>query len=1154
MDSRHARNRPGGGGRTGGERGFAVAIVLLAFAATLPQGGTGFIDSRGVASAAWIMGVAGWIWKPAGYSAPREMSRWARWAAGVLVGWCFWQLLPLPESMIGRVWRGNPEWLRLVAADAPRFSIAVNRFVSLHTLCLWSGLGMLAWASSRRLRSRSAWQVVFWGAMALGVFQSVAGLVFLRSPGGRLVGTFGSPDALGGLLAMTLPMTLGLVFRHSGGPRLRGRSGWRWWTHRLATDWSAWPLPVLWLGFAVQGVGLLFSGSVGATIAAVTACGLLVAWQGRDHPSSRRVVMGAMTGLVLLAVVFSIHGYRRNVLNRSLDDSGDVWRSQASRFEIWRAAIQVCRQFPWGTGPGGTATVLSMFQTGVHGRFRLDYAHNDTLQYLGDLGLVGFGALVLLLALTGGQGARGCRIASPKDESFVWLRRGAWAAFLSALLHAQGEFNLSARPGIQVFFAMVCGLLWAGGAQPHAGRASEQPPTRPGSRWGAGVWLLVGVGVVVFSTTAAWAWRLHEAVQRGIGFGSAPPQWYSQAAIPPEQALDALQQANRLAPGSSVFLRGEAEVRMALHELRVEKAARSWLASSESDRDSQTAWDPLDPAVRQAREVGAVALRIEEVEMLKEAQVAAEAAVASAPWESSARLVLARVLFRRATLPTTESEAGIRGRQELELVTTLYPADAGVLAEACSILALARRAVDRQRLLDWGCRALALDPSRADLVLNAWRTSGVSMEQVLQSIRLPGRVLWQLYALLDREQRRREARQCLAVLERTLAEEGPPPESDLWVPAAWNRWQLHQARSRLRWTKESLKHALRAGDWNAVRTLAASRVQTLDEVISAELDTDWSGDASLAMRRLHLREWAAQGRLPPKWVVEWAAMELQAGLSAKSVQDPLLELFCLNQVDDREVQRLSAFRRDLTEVPWLVACLDAKEAEQAGRPAEAASILEAQRGAGLSLPHRFTHRLWLWHYQLLRQAGQSKGAEEALARAVEWCPSDPDVIAAAFPNDGAAPDTPSPSKAAGLDIRYKGGRLRLAAVWMEPSAGQSQEATLHLDWRFMGLLPPDLKLLVRLRDEKRRFLLRQSIEVDGVLAAHFNRGAPPLGSQWRATFALPPLAAAANRLEIIWSSASRSFPTDEGLSFLELDMESLPVRPKETVEPTAGQD
>jgi hypothetical protein len=1152
--SSHARAAPKSRRGFVGKPWFAGAVVLFACAVTLPQGSTGFFDSRWVAAGAWLLGVAGWLWKVPARSPAGRPERLASLAAAVLIGWCLVQFLPLPALAIGSVWRGNPDLLKLVAATSPHFSIAVNRFVSLHALCLWSGLGMLAWATSRHLRARSAWPIVYWGAFALGIFQTLAGLFFLESRGGRLTGTFASPDAFGGLLALTLPLTLGLIFHRTRRPMLRGRSGWRWWAQQLTTEWSAWRAPALWAGFGIQWIGLLFSGSVGALLAALAACIPLLVWRSWEHPVSRRFLLGAAAALALLAVVFSIQGHRRSVLNRSFGDSEEVWQSQASRGEIWRAAARLCRQFPLGTGPGGAATVLSMFQTGVHGRYRLDYAHNDTLQYLGDLGWVGFGALVLLLGVTGWQGARGCRARPAEEDGAVWLRRGAWAAFLGALLHAQGEFNLSARPGFQVFFTVVCGLLWAAGEPASADGKTDYRWVRPRFRWVVGAGTLAAAGAVVLSLAAAWAWRLNEGARRGIGLAPDEPRWYLAAATPPEGALDALERANRLAPQASVFLRGAAEVRMALHQLQVEEVAREWLSPGDASEKPQTDLDPLDPAYRQALGLGGVALRVEEGNMLRAAQSAAEAAVASAPWDASARLVLARVLFRRATIPAAEIEAEMRGRQELDVATQLYPGDGAVLAEACAIIATAQRAEDRQRLLAWGTAAMGLNPALATVVLPAWRTGGVSMAQVLQSIQLPSSVLWQLYALLDRDQRRGEARECLALLKRALDEDRPPSESTLWVPAQWNRWQVRQAQARMRWTKESLKHALLVGDWDTVRSLASARNQIQNELTRAELDADVTGDGALAMKRLRLREWAAQGRLPPKWVVEWALMECQAGQSAKPVQDPLLELLCLNAVEALDIKRLFAYCREIADAPILAAWIEAKEAELAGRPAEAVLVLEAQMRAGPPLSRRFLHRLWFWRFQLFSQAGQAAAAAEALARAAELCPTDPDLSAAALPPDASMPARPSESVASELNIGFHGGRMRLDAVWLNPAAGQEEEATLHVDWRFLGLLPPDLKPEVRIRDEKGRLIHRQSIRVDGVLAAQYNRGAPPIGSQWRWSVSLPPLAATGKRLEIALLSTPKSLSTDEGLPFLELAMERLTPLPKETVERTAKQD
>lgn len=1099
---------------------FALAATGLALLAAWPGGGVGFAESRWVAAAAWLLGGFGFFRNPA---LRPSASRWISWlavaAAAVFFVWGLLQRMPVPEKWMFRVWTGDPARLAEIASDARVFSVALDRFESIHVWVLWSGLAILAWAASRSLRSETARFAAAFGGAGLGVIQVLAGVFFFKRPGWRLTGTFGSPDALGSLLAMTLPLTLGMIFHAARAPR-RGQAGWHWRLHELATDWSAWTVPVLWMAFAIQWTGLLFSGSIGAAVSTLAACLLLMGWRAMEHPASRKGLVAGVVLLLLLAAGFSIHGYRKNVLDRSFNDASGIWRSKATRVEIWRSTLHLCRLFPWGTGPGGTARALPMVQPGSYGRYRLDYVHNDTLQFLGDLGPVGLGALAAWLGLVAGHGARGCRRRPDpeKKRSAVWLARGSAAAFFAALLHAQGEFSLSARPGVQVVFALVGGMLWAAGL-PRGGavRRSRHPRMR-WLGWGlaACAWLGLAIGAALASGRAARAWQLSEGARRELGLSpdSEEPGRASSARFRPP--LEASLAAVRGVPAASRFRQTEVEVRLEQHRRRVEEAALQWLAP-ETEDESDWALDPLDPVHREALAAADLALRLEEADMLRQARAAADAAVALAPWDAGARLLRARVLFRMAEVLPDAGDAEARGRRDLDLAVALYPRDAGVLADAASILSARGLESDRGRVLEWGGQAMVLDPSLAKRVLPAWRAVGVGTDQVLSRPDLPDTVLWPLYRLLDKARRTGEARQCLAVLGRVLADDRPPADSHLWTPNLWRRWQVRQMRSRQRWIRETLRHALRAGDWEDLRRMAPLSTEVLDAQIRLTLETDSSGGGSDVMRRLRLREDVAQGRVPARWVVEWALLELSAGLAVAPLVEPLGEWILLDELTKEEISRLAAWRSLIAESPFLAALLDAKTAEQDGRPGEAARILAPWRDDARHVPSRFVDALRDWHARLQGKAS-------------------------------AAPAESDPVSAPRLDMRYFGGRFRLLDVGMEAAEdGDTLPSGLRLDWRFCGRLPHDLALDVRIRDASGRRVFRRRVMVDEILEARFNRGAPVLGSIWRWMLPLPPRARDGSLVEIRLFSGARLVASDDGLGLLELEM---PMR----INPNPGRD
>ncbi len=1123
--TRHRRSasRPEGGGGW-----FALGALGIAFAATWAGGGVGFMESRGVAALAWTLGALG----VAG-GRGREGDPWAGKAAGaamILLGWCAFQLAPLPGFVQGWAWRVDGGWLREIASEAGGMSIALDRFVSLHAVLLWSGLGVLAWGVARQVRGRPELPRVLYGLAALGAFQSLLGLFFLKAPGGgRICGSFGSPNALAGLLAMTIPVTLGLLLHLSSQPMLRGRAGFQWWFHRLGDNWRTWRSPVLWLALAIQWTALYFTGSIGGSAMAAAGFGILLVWHGRERPEFRGRLWALGAGVGILWVAIGLHGMNQNVLDRALGDSGEFEHSKASRVEIWRAAAKVCQAFPLGTGPGGTVLALPMHQTGVHGRYRLDYAHNDALQFWGDLGPVGFGALAWLVGLTVWRGAKTCRRASERGSGSEWLRRGAWVAVLAALGHAQVEFNLSARPGLQVVFAILCGILWGGRSA--AAASGEGGGRRMG---GTERGVLAGAAVAVaLSLAAAWAWRIHEGAVESLGLAPGEQGWFRAPALAPEDAVDALRRAIRWAPDSAALWRVTAEAGLASHERQVRRAARSALGGggTEAGEGAFDAPDAASPGQREALEMARMALRVEEAEMLRAAWADAEEAVRRAPRDAGPWLTRSQIGFRGAGLGIFEASAEARGRRDLEIATGLYPSDAGVLAEACSVLSRAPlRDRDVEALLDWGSRALEMDGSLAWTVLASWRAGKVPVARILEKPHLPLSCLWSLHTAMDEEGREEDAIRCLGALERRLATARPPEASSIWTESMWKRWEIQLTQYRIRLATEWLRRHLRNGDWIGLEAMAASRAEARHERFQMEwAKMELEGEASVVLRRLRLREWNATRGLSPEWALEWGLLELEAGTPARQLQEPLAEILLLDGLSGPALERLRACRAALADAPFLAGLVEAKGLEAEGRAAEAAAALAALREEGVA-PGRFEHRVWGWQADLLRRAGQAEAAEEALRRAVEACSTDPDVGGGAA--EGLTHGEPR------LDIGYKGGRVVLRHACLEAEAGSGPD--LHLVWRFRGGLPPDLQIEVRIHDGEGHLLHRKVAEVDREEGARFNRGNPPPGSQWTWTISLPPVARDGREVEVRLRAASKGLASDEGLSSVKCPMGRLP--------------
>ena len=169
--------------------------------------------------------------------------------------------------------------------------------------------------------------------------------LMIRLSGGRAFASFVTPAALGGFLALALPITCGLA----AGARGRSRKLWA----AVA---------------ALQLIGLLTAASatsVGALFAAVAVAG--AAWT----TSRKRWAIGVTVLVLLLAGVAFQRG---GVALRPFDPEGP-WRLRAGNF---RAAWSMASDHPWvGVGPGGFCCPLpgTCRQGGYSLTYRLHHTH-----------------------------------------------------------------------------------------------------------------------------------------------------------------------------------------------------------------------------------------------------------------------------------------------------------------------------------------------------------------------------------------------------------------------------------------------------------------------------------------------------------------------------------------------------------------------------------------------------------------------------------------------------------------------------------------------------------------------------------------------------------------------------------------------------------
>jgi len=143
---------------------------------------------------------------------------------------------------------------------------------------------------------------------------------------------------------------------------------------------------------------------------------------------------------------------------------GEMDKSNEDRSPVWRETIGLFKAYPiFGCGLGGYESAFLKFKNS-NPALNQDYAHNDYLQYLAELGIVGFLLAIAPVAFILVRLRNACR---QTRADMRWLSLGCAGSAAAIGLHSFVDFNLYVP-------ANLITLAWILGIAAHAGRAASR--------------------------------------------------------------------------------------------------------------------------------------------------------------------------------------------------------------------------------------------------------------------------------------------------------------------------------------------------------------------------------------------------------------------------------------------------------------------------------------------------------------------------------------------------------------------------------------------------------------------------------------------------------------------------------------------------------
>jgi O-antigen ligase len=361
---------------------------------------------------------------------------WVRLAIWLLPCYCAFQLIPLPLGLLRVL---SPARAQMVEALTPVLPAATSAPLSVNPpMALFWSLSIVCYIATFFLVRELGWRFVErpWmmvaPLLAIGFVEATFGMIQVSSgwPNAEGSGTYTNRDHFSGMLEMLLP--LAVVF---GWAILRRR--------RDNFEQSMWPaiqVCAVWAMAALFLVAIVYSLSRMGFFVAL--CSLFVTGALSFGPSipSKNFRTVSLTVLALGSLALFVFLPPDQLVARFAEMSASGKISADTRLYFWKETFSLIDEFRWfGCGLGGFEATFLKYQGIVNG-YRVEMAHNDYLQYLAELGLLGFS--ILLAGIVGVLIPVVKGIIRITDENRRLLLVGCAGSFVAIGLHSFVDFNL----------------------------------------------------------------------------------------------------------------------------------------------------------------------------------------------------------------------------------------------------------------------------------------------------------------------------------------------------------------------------------------------------------------------------------------------------------------------------------------------------------------------------------------------------------------------------------------------------------------------------------------------------------------------------------------------------------------------------------------
>ena len=397
---------------------------------------------------------------------PPVLRRLRFFAAGFFVFVAF-QVLPLPAALVRLVSPGSYEFQRLYSPGFARMkfmSLSISPAATLREGLFLAACFLLGFLVHKTVTRGRQVRTIIFVLIGSGVFQALYGLFELTRANPRLLfykkmfspdsvtGTFVNRSHLSGYLEMIVPLAVGLAIARMNLLTF-GVKGFRekimLWTSKGVLE-----NVLITAGVVVMSLGIVLSNSRSGLAVLVFTFFLFLGFSiltfsrtGYRQVWVRKFVRTTFLIVTILAVYI---GVGSTIQRFALDDL-----LHEDRPLYWANTADIVGDFPlFGTGLGTFASAYNAYEKRGGSEMRLVHAHNDYLEYVAEVGVLG--ALILLggilyLAIQAFLAWRNRRNTEARG-----LALGGIVSLAGIGLHTLTDFNLHIPANMVLFTVVLC--------------------------------------------------------------------------------------------------------------------------------------------------------------------------------------------------------------------------------------------------------------------------------------------------------------------------------------------------------------------------------------------------------------------------------------------------------------------------------------------------------------------------------------------------------------------------------------------------------------------------------------------------------------------------------------------------------------------------